>query len=231
MAMLTTYTYNTRNIIKNDSKKRQFYNDNSKEEAATGTIGGELNSESKLIEGQSVQSPPFLESQLKGARELLVEYLKAAENNYSEASQQYFEAERKITDTLSSLHDKREKLFPDSLYVVAGTLAGSIFARRRNILVRATLPIAFGLVSFKYFLPSTFENTFGFIWSLEQKNAPALAETQIQLVQKTDDLLRETEKLTNDSTDSILGAIQKSKKYIAEMTGLNIDQEISEKKK
>ncbi|KAJ1926742.1 hypothetical protein IWQ60_003551 [Tieghemiomyces parasiticus] len=50
---------------------------------------------------------------------------------------------------------KNEQLFPGALYIAVAGLAGSVFTRNRNFLIRWTSPFLFAGASAFYFLPGT----------------------------------------------------------------------------
>jgi MICOS complex subunit MIC26 len=55
-------------------------------------------------------------------------------------------------------------------------MGASVLTRNRNILLRATLPLAMGVGAAKYVLPETSKNVGQLVWRWEQK-WPAVAET------------------------------------------------------
>lgn len=78
---------------------------------------------------------------------------------------------------------KDESLTPNGLYVGVATLASIVFTRYRTCIsytgsfpIRWLAPPAVLALSFKYFLPHTFDNTAEYYESLEQKHFPQFSE-------------------------------------------------------
>ncbi|GME85749.1 unnamed protein product [Ambrosiozyma monospora] len=221
--------FNSQATIKNDSK-RNFYQDNTQDSVPGEPTKVEELQLPKLIK-QEKETTSFLQEKVKGARIQLSHYLEESKKLYLNGSNKYFEAERKVTGTLSSLHDKREELFPNSLYVLTGLLSGLVLSRRKNILARVTFPLFTGLIAFKVFLPSTFANTFSWLDGVEQAKLPSVYSTQTALIKGTESLVKETENLTAANAKKVNEYYESAKLTVNEYTGLNVDQEISNKKK
>lgn len=90
--------------------------------------------------------------------------------------------EHSFTSTVRSLappKESGEKIFPGALYVLVASMAGSIVTRNRNILLRASVPLAVGLTAANVVLPITSKNVGDLIWTYEEKY-PALAEAHLK---------------------------------------------------
>lgn len=184
----------------------------------------------KLVQDElSVES--FLESKVSVAREQLFKYLELSKKAYIEKSEDYFQSEREVFSTVSSLHDKREQIFPDALYVITGGLFGSVFARKRNIVVKAFAPIVCGLISFRIFFPNTYSNVFGFLDKSEKENLPDIYAKQTELINKAEELVKKSSEAADDSSKQISSFFDNAKKTFGEYTGLKVDQTITNKKK
>ncbi|KAG0680984.1 hypothetical protein C6P42_004503 [Pichia californica] len=222
------YVASNRQYIKCEDKKRSFY---TKESEITPVTGAPTEPQvPKLIQDeQNVES--FLESKLKVAREELFKYLDLSKQVYIDKSKEYYDAERQVLSTASSLHDKREEFFPNSLYVLTGALFGTVLTRRRNFFFKIIAPIACGLVSFKIFFPITYTNVFGYLDNAEKEQLPDFYSKQTELINQTEDLVKKTSETAESSSKEISNYFEHAKKVIGEYTGLNIDQTITEKKK
>jgi organizing structure protein 2 len=80
--------------------------------------------------------------------------------------------EHSFTSTVRSLAPPREsgeKIFPGALYVLVASMAGSIVTRNRNILLRASVPLAVGITAANVVLPITSRNVGDLIWTYEEK--------------------------------------------------------------
>lgn len=91
--------------------------------------------------------------------------------------------ESSFTSTIASLTpapESHEHLFPDGLYVLVATMAGSIVTRNRNILLRASVPLAVGIGAGWIVLPYTMRNVGDLGWSFEER-VPVVAENHVRV--------------------------------------------------
>ena len=91
--------------------------------------------------------------------------------------------EQAFTQTLASLApppDSRERVMPGALYVLVAAMAGSIVSRNRNILLRASVPLAVGMGVAWVVLPVTSRNVGDLVWEYEEK-APLIAENHMRI--------------------------------------------------
>ncbi|ODQ80900.1 hypothetical protein BABINDRAFT_160347 [Babjeviella inositovora NRRL Y-12698] len=215
--------------------RRRFYEDEEHVTPIPGTItapsGTELEilGQNTLIDGISVRSPSFLQSSFRAVRLRLNSFFESVESLTHEVGTQYYNTERKVTSTFSELRSRDEDLLPNSLYVVTAFLSGGIVARRRGIVARAVAPVVLGLAAFKYFLPQTFSNTARFIWSWEKQQVPELAAKQEEAVKTLEGFSESVEKSTGLALSAVEGQVQGFRKSIANVTGLNLDEEVSKK--
>ncbi|OAK95086.1 hypothetical protein IQ06DRAFT_285142 [Phaeosphaeriaceae sp. SRC1lsM3a] len=90
--------------------------------------------------------------------------------------------EHSFTSTVRSLAPSREtgeRVFPGALYVLVASMAGSIITRNRNILLRASVPLAVGITAANVVLPITSKNVGDLIWTYEEKY-PVLADAHLR---------------------------------------------------
>jgi MICOS complex subunit MIC26 len=93
-----------------------------------------------------------------------------------------FDLESNFVDTVASLAPPRqsgEKLIPGSLYVLVAAMAGSIVARNRNAVLRASLPLAVGVGAGWVVLPITMRNISDLLWKYEER-FPAIADGHLR---------------------------------------------------
>lgn len=196
--------------------------------AATGTQL-EVLGPNKMVNGVSVRSTEPTEGLFRGAREALQNSIKSGQELVNDVYTRYYNTERQVTSTVSELHYKKEPLFPNALYVIVGALSGNIFARQRGVLSKLLFPIVFGGISFKYFLPQTFDNTTLFLWKLEEKNLPHIAENQKLAADKAAAWAKTIEQDATVSKKYLEERGTAWKKSIADVTGLNVDETVSKK--
>ncbi|KAH8194478.1 hypothetical protein TruAng_011356 [Truncatella angustata] len=120
--------------------------------------------------------------QIGRARLFLYEHATRAEDAVNAGMDRAFNLEKSFTQTVASLAPPREtgeKLMPGLVYVLVAGMAGSIVSRNRNVLLRATVPLALGIGAGWLVIPVTMNNVSGLLWQYEQK-FPAVAQAHIQ---------------------------------------------------
>jgi organizing structure protein 2 len=68
---------------------------------------------------------------------------------------------------------------PGLVYVLVASMAGSIMSRNRNILLRASFPLALGIGAGWVVLPVTMGNVSELLWTYE-KRFPAVADAHLR---------------------------------------------------
>ncbi|KAG7194659.1 uncharacterized protein KQ657_004335 [Scheffersomyces spartinae] len=228
--------YGMQSPVYNDAPKRNFYEDDNEVVPVPGTTVPAAGSEiemlgpNKLINGISVRTSSGLESIFKSIRANISAWYQSSQQVVDEQLNNYYTTERNVTNTVSGWHDNSEDLLPNSIYVMIGTLTGNIAARQRGPLAKLTFPIIFGLVSFKFFLPKTFSNTTGWFQQLERAKLPELAHQQDLAMAKADAAITGLEQSAEASNKYVKDTVVSLRKSIADITGLNIDEEVSKKK-
>lgn len=120
--------------------------------------------------------------QLGHARMALYHQAVRSERALDSALTQTLRLEHSFTSTIRSLAPPAtsgEKVFPGALYVLVAAMAGSIVTRNRNILLRASVPVAVGVTAANVVLPITSRNVGDLIWKYEQRY-PVLADAHLQ---------------------------------------------------
>lgn len=220
-----------RQTIHNDTK-RNFYEDElavaaqpgNSTKAAESPLGPRL-----VVNGVTVRSTTGVEGFFRSVREAVYGSYTSTQEYLNEGKARIYEAERLVTGTVSALHDKREDLLPNAIYVVVAGLSGNILARRRGIVARTVAPIVLGLASFRYFLPQTFANTMGSAWAVEQRVAPELASGQVAALESAGNFVGRVEQLAQSGRNSVNSGIETARRKVTEWTGLNLDEEVSKK--
>lgn len=91
--------------------------------------------------------------------------------------------EHSFTSTIASLappKESNEKVVPGLLYVLVASMAGSIVTRNRNILLRASVPVAVGIGTAYAVLPLTMRNVGDLVWEYERR-FPVVAENHVRV--------------------------------------------------
>lgn len=220
--------------IHNDPK-RNFYEDEQNVVPVPGTVTPsspaqlEILGPRSVVNGVTVRSSGSVESFFKSVRESLYGAYTSTQEYLNEGKHKYYATERQVTGTVSAFHNKLEDLLPNSIYIVIAALSGNILARRRGIISRTVVPIGLGLASFKYFLPQTFSNIMGFAWKVEQRSLPELANSQVLAMEKAENLVLLLEKSAASGQQKVNSSVEALRRKISDVTGLNIDEEVSKK--
>ncbi|KAI0195945.1 apolipo protein O-domain-containing protein [Astrocystis sublimbata] len=123
-----------------------------------------------------------LAEQIGKARLFLYKQAVSAEDGVNAAINKAFHLEQSFTSTVASLAPSREsgeQLMPGLVYVLVASMAGSIVSRNRNILVRASLPLALGVGAGWLVIPVTMTNVSDLLWKYE-KRFPAVADAHLR---------------------------------------------------
>ncbi|KAI8962726.1 apolipo protein O-domain-containing protein [Daldinia sp. FL1419] len=126
------------------------------------------------------------------ARLILYRYAAATEDAVNGAIDSAFHLEQSFTETIASLAPAREsgeKLMPGLVYVLVASMTGSIMTRNRNIVLRASLPLAFGVGAGWLLLPVTMTNVSDLLWRYERR-FPAVADAHLKTRQGIQDAWR-----------------------------------------
>ena len=132
--------------------------------------------------------------------------------------------ERAFTQTIASLApppETHERILPGALYVLVAAMAGSITSRNRNIILRATVPVAVGIGAAWVVLPVTSRNVGDLIWTYEEK-APVIAlnhlrirgaiqESWKQAKTRGEATKRWSDEMVKESREAIEGWVRKEK--------------------
>jgi organizing structure protein 2 len=143
-----------------------------------------------------------LTTQVKRIRLFLYDQSLVAENSINNFMTWALSKETSLANTISSLApvpETGEQLLPGAIYVLVATMAGSIVSRNRNILIRATFPLAVGITAGWMLIPVTMQNIANLSWEYE-KRVPAIAETHAQVGRRARDAWRQTKIHTQAAT-------------------------------
>lgn len=122
-----------------------------------------------------------LASHVRLARLWLHARASATESRLDALLTRLFDAETRAATTLASLAPppaSGERLMPGAVYVLVSSMAGSIFVRNRNVLLRAAGPVGFGVAAAWALLPVTSGNVANLLWEYERR-FPAVADAHL----------------------------------------------------
>jgi len=133
-----------------------------------------------------------LATQIRRVRLTLHTQAAKVEDAANRSLDQAFTLEHNFTNTVASLAPSRqsgEKVLPAGIYVLVAAMGASILTRNRNILLRATVPLAVGIGAANYVLPVTSRNVGGLVWKWEQK-WPVVADTHARAQERIERFVR-----------------------------------------
>ncbi|MCH0629314.1 hypothetical protein JNB11_04985 [Kocuria palustris] len=220
-------------VVRNESK-RNFYEDDANVVPKPGSVVPAAGTEvqavgtSTVVDGTLVRSARFLERVFRSVRQEVEDVYLTLRSKGDEAYSSLNSAERQVTSTVLGLHARQEDLFPNSVYILIAGLAGNIAARKHGVVAKMTLPVLFGTVAFRYFLPQTFANTTHYLWEVEQRNFPEVAAKLLELAKHTHELVDDVEKGAEHLKQFVNDTVAGLRRKVADVTGLHID-EVSKK--
>ncbi|BGP19939.1 hypothetical protein JCM10213_003532 [Rhodosporidiobolus nylandii] len=125
-----------------------------------------------------------LQDQVAAARKDAAAALHGMVQKGEEGKAQWLEWEKAAEGKVASVISARDQLNPNGIYVAVATLAGSVVGRSRGLLLRASLPPAFLLLSTSYFLPHTWANVRSAAEQFEAAHMPRVRDLRQQVAAK-----------------------------------------------
>ncbi|KAG0293728.1 hypothetical protein BGZ98_002051 [Dissophora globulifera] len=101
------------------------------------------------------EEPTRLDEALRAARKETDRQISGVKYHLQMVTNKVVDLEKEAEGNIKSVLVREEEVMPAALYVVVAGFAGSIFSRRRNVLVRFLSPIAFSAMAFGYFFPAS----------------------------------------------------------------------------
>lgn len=213
--------------------RRNFYEDEpvrTLSGTAAVAADAELLAPAHIVNGITVRSIPTVESAVRYMRQSLYCALQRVEDTVNDKKHSVYLAERLVSGAVSALHCKSEDVLPNAAYVAIAGLSGNIMARQRGVVAKVVLPVALSAAAFRYFLPQTFANTAGFLWAVEKRTAPALAEQQVAVVAQASTLVAKAEQVAADGLQRVHAGVDGLRTRIGRATGLTLDEDVLKKR-
>lgn len=126
--------------------------------------------------------------QVRRARVGLYSLSTRAEASFNDFLTRAFNLEHNFTSTIRSLApppQANEPLLPGFIYILVGTLSGSILTRNRGIFLRFSVPLAFGIGAARATLPHTTRNVGDLIWRYEER-FPEVAKAHLRVKERVE---------------------------------------------
>ncbi|KAJ1920940.1 hypothetical protein H4219_000993 [Mycoemilia scoparia] len=152
--------------------------------------------------------------------------------------------EKQVAKTVKETVPKNESLMPGAVYVLLAGLAGPIFTRKRNILVRWTSPILFGSLAAAYFLPGTTNTAVTRVWGrygdpealqnikdtwAQVKNSQAIAQQKLaEKIRKIRESIESAQESKVSQATSRVDEVLSSAKDEAEKVVSKVNKEVQE---
>ncbi|CAG8604857.1 8288_t:CDS:2 [Dentiscutata erythropus] len=153
-----------------------------------------------------VKTPTRLEQGIKHTRLRVSQAISDLEQHIRNVTDQWIDIEQTTEREIKGVISPNERLMPDVLYVVVAGLAGSLAARKSNILVRIASPVLFTIVSSYYFLPQTSRNMMAKLCEYEKRSPElmkihnSVSDVANNTKQKFDSAIINLKNITGDRT-------------------------------
>lgn len=171
----------------------------------------------------NVKTFESLEQNMSVARKWLIKQIDFGKEKVDSSVEKYLNVERSLSSTVAGLKSEKEDLLPGGIYILISALSGSILTRNRGFLLRGATPLVLGIGAFGYFLPQTFQNTRNLVWKYEQR-APALASYHTQAQDQVNSFVKTVNNTVEDSKQGLETGVHKTRQFIADNTGLQINE-------
>ncbi|KAF9354864.1 hypothetical protein BGX34_010775 [Mortierella sp. NVP85] len=101
------------------------------------------------------EEPTRLDEAIRVARQETDRQILGMKHHFQMVTNKVVDFEKEAESNIKSVLVKEEEVMPAAIYVIVAGFAGSIVARRRNILLRFLTPVAFSAMAFGYFFPAS----------------------------------------------------------------------------
>ncbi|KAI9673946.1 MAG: hypothetical protein M1817_002152 [Caeruleum heppii] len=138
---------------------------------------------------------------VRRARLFLHAHAAAGEEKLNSVLTSFFHLENSFTSTVASLAPppaSDERLMPGMIYVLVAGLTGSIISRNRNILLRATVPVALGVGAGWVVIPLTMRNVSDLLWTYEER-VPVISENHLRVRGAVQEMMRAAKARKDDT--------------------------------
>ncbi|CDK24333.1 unnamed protein product [Kuraishia capsulata CBS 1993] len=208
--------------------KRVFYEDDEDifpKPGSTEEISKELKKQespdmhnASFLDGMMIRSSPVLEKYTTKARLYFHDLLTKTEAEVGTLTSATQNELNTVKQTYRSIVE--EPVLPNSIYVLTGLLSGSILVNRRALPIRFITPIVTGLVSFRYAMPKTFDNSKKILLDYEKEKVPEIYEQQAETLKYIDGLKKESTSLLKEAEVGPVSYVRRARLYLVEILGI-----------
>ncbi|KAG0231902.1 hypothetical protein BGW42_008569 [Actinomortierella wolfii] len=188
------------------------------------------------------EEPTRLDEAIKVARQETDRQILGMKTHLQMVTNKVVDVEKEVESTVKSVLVKEEEVMPAAIYVIVAGFAGSIFAKRRNVVLRFLTPVAFSAMAFGYFFPKSSNRLIErasksdlakylpadlqqqvrqFTQQSESQLVKAVEEVK-QSVQEAKDTLEKTEKKAEKKVAEVIQKTEQKVKEITEDTRKNV---------
>ncbi|ORX62727.1 hypothetical protein DM01DRAFT_1330856 [Hesseltinella vesiculosa] len=168
-----------------------------------------------------IESPTKLEEHVAYAQKYVDGALDEGKSHVDNLHSQVRSVESDIRGTINSIVAEDEDILPNAMYIGVAALAGTIIARKRNIVIRFLTSTALAAGTAHYLLPKTTHNLCVQLEKLERKY-PELAKAHSSV----NDAVNDARKQIDDTLDSLTGQFGKQVKESTDAAFANTKQKV-----
>ncbi|ORX85166.1 hypothetical protein K493DRAFT_307330 [Basidiobolus meristosporus CBS 931.73] len=157
-----------------------------------------------------IEESTRLETLGRHLRGVLKDNLNYVQNQVQGLVNEWIRVEQRVETTVKQIVPRTEKVFPGAFYILVSGMAGSIFARKRNVLFKIAAPITFATASSFYFLPKTSRSVTFHLLRKFDENKVAKAEVA-QVKNRLTDVASDISHKVSEVSEGIGAAADKQK--------------------
>ncbi|KAF9912332.1 hypothetical protein BX616_010331 [Lobosporangium transversale] len=166
------------------------------------------------------EEPTRLDEAIRAARNETDRQLLGMKYHLQMVTNKVVDMEKEAESNIKSVLVKEEEVMPAAIYVVVAGFAGSIFARRRNIVLRFLSPVAFSALAFGYFFPASSNRLIARASQSDfSKYMPVEVQKQFrelsgQISNANTDISSGSSKLMHDTEQKVSKAVEEVRKLV-----------------
>ncbi|KAI8992010.1 apolipo protein O-domain-containing protein [Mycotypha africana] len=166
-----------------------------------------------------VESPTKLEEQVHYAQKYAHQTLQQGKSHVDTWVNKYKTVENDLKTDIDNIIDKNEEIMPNILYVGVAALAGTVIARRRNIVLRFLTSTTLAIGTSYYLLPKTTCNVGHKLQKLENRY-PQLKSIH----QQVDHAITDARKQADETVRKLRGTVDENTSFLRKKVEQNVDK-------
>lgn len=161
------------------------------------------------VKGMAIRSPPYLEEQLNKIRLYTHSKLSIVEAELNTAVSATKNEINNVSQCIDSMI--KDPVLPNIIFILTATLSGSILVNRRSLPLRFLSPTVFGILSFSYFMPSSYNEVKSRITAYESEKCPELYQQQSQFFKELENQRKELNFKINNLNEDLASQIHEAR--------------------